>query len=227
MADKVVSMFGRNEERFDLLYKDNGDGTFSLSSFITGQGDALALTDAQLRASPVPVLISASELHLGAVSGQGDSFHVEFTRPEDTIAYAVNDVVGPAVSGLLNLGNLGRVSGSSLYIVKARLMTNQSGNTAGYRLHIYQDNTPVSIADNSQFALLWANRATRVGFIDFDPMSTEGTGSDCAMSLNKDIRLHVKCAVSSRNLYGVLVTKSIFTPNSGQSFFLDLNVEQD
>lgn len=216
MADKVVTMFGKNEERFDLLYKDNGDGTYSIAAHALNQGS-----------TPVSVLLPASELHIGAVSGLGDSVHTEFTRPADTTPYAVNDVVGPAVTGLLNLGNLGRVSGSSLYIVKARLMTDQSGNTAAYRLHIYQNNTPTPIADNSQFALLWANRAIRVGFIDFDAMTTEGTGSDSAMSLNKDIRLHIKCASSARNLYGVLVTKTIFTPASGQSFFLDLNVEQD
>jgi len=221
MADTIQIVYGKNDAKIPLVYRDNGDGTYSLATQSPG------LTDAQLRDNPVPVLVSASELHLGAVSGQGDSIHTEFIRPSDTTAYAVNDVVGPAVTGLLNLGNLARVAGGSFYIVKARLMTNQSANTAQYRLHLYADSTPTAIADNAQFALLWANRSVRVGYIDFDGMTTEGTGSDSALSINKDIRLHVKSSSLLRNLYGVLVTKTIFTPVSGQAYFIDLNVEQD
>jgi len=185
------------------------------------------LTDTQLRLTALPVSVPASELHIGKISGQGDSIHCEFARPSDTTAYSINDVVGPAVTGLLSFTNISRVVGGSLYIVKARLMTNQSTNTATYRLHLYQTTSPAAIADNAQFAILWANRAVRMGYIDFDPVTTEGTGSDCVISLNKDIRLHVKCDASIRTIYGVLETKSVFTPTSAQVFFIDLNVEQD
>jgi hypothetical protein len=211
MVDKIQPIFGVNDEKINVLYKDNGDGTYSQS--ISGPLGSLPLAE--------------SELHLGSVSGQGDSVHVEFTRPADATPYAVNDVVGPAVAGLLTIPNIARVSGGSLYIVKARMMTNQIGNIASYRLHLYEDATPTVIADNAQFALLWANRVVRVGFIDFDAMATEGTGSDAAFSLNKDIRMHIKCSPLLRNLYGVLTTKTIFTPASGQVYFIDLNVEQD
>jgi hypothetical protein len=162
------------------------------------------------------------------ISGQGDSIHLEFSRPNDTTPYIAKDVVGPTgAAALLTFANIARVNGGSFYVVKARLMTNQAANIAGYRLHLYQDSTPTPIADNAQFALLWANRAVRCGFIDFDGCATEGTDSDSAFSLNKDIRLHMKCAAGSRNIYGVLETTSVFTPAGNQQFFLDLSVEQD
>ncbi len=185
------------------------------------------LTDTQLRLTALSVTIPASELHLGMVSGQGDSFPVEFTRPNDATPYAVNDVVGPAVTGLLDFGTVSRVNGGSAYIVKARLLTNQAANVASYRLHLYEDSTPTAIADNAVFTLLWANRAVRLGFIDFDACATEGSGSDAAFSLNKDIRLHIKCLSNSRHIYGVLVTKTIFTPATNQVYYISLSVEQD
>lgn len=197
---------------YPIKLKDLGDGTYAPSYYA---GGSAGLT------------LGASELHLGMVSGQGDSIHCEFTRPADATPYAAKDVVGPAVAALLTFSNIARVMGGSFYVVKARLMTNQSTNVAGYRLHLYQDTTPAVIADNAQFALLWANRLVRVGFIDFDACATEGTGSDSAFSLNKDIRLHMKCAVASRNIYGVLYTTAIFTPASGQQYLIDLSVEQD
>lgn len=207
MSDKTISLIDDTGfDKFKVIYKDNGDGTFS----------------------PIVASVSEpSEIHIGSVSGQGGTFSVEFTRPNDTTAYAAKDVVGPSVAGLLTFANIARVAGGTFYIVKARLLTNLSTNTASYRLHLYTANTPAVISDNSPFAILWANRVARIGYIDFDATATEGTGSDCAISLNKDIRLHVKCDAGSRNIYGVLEVMSAQTPVANQVFFIDLNVEQD
>lgn len=227
MADKTIyGQVDNSGEYIPLLAHDNGDGTFSISTY-GGSSSSGGLTNTELRATPVPVSIPASELHLGMVSGQGASVTGEFTRPNDTTAYAAKDVTGPASTGLITFSGCSRVNAGTLYIVKAQLTTNLSTNTAGYRLHLYNSSSVSPIADNAQYALLWADRATRVGYIDFDPTTTEGTGSDSAISLNKDIRLHASCGASDRNLYGMLEVLSAQTPSAQQVFSIKLNVEQD
>lgn len=206
MPDAVVNLTNvPTQERVPVRYVDgDGDGKFAQA-----------------------VSMEASEVHIGSIGGHGVTVDTEFSRPADTTAYAVNDVVGPSVTGLIPFTNIARANGLPFYIVKARLMTNQSTNVAQFRLHLYKNNTPIAIADNAPFQLLWANRLVYVGFIDFEAMTTGGSGSDCATSLNKDIRLHVCPSQDSRNLYGILATKTAFTPANGQFFLLALSAEQD
>lgn len=189
----------------------------------------LAAAKADLDTMLLGIVLAAGENHIGMVSGQGASVSTEITRPNDTTAYAINDVVGPTGgAALLTFTNIARVNAGTGYIVKVRLMTDQKTNTATYRLHLYSDNTPTAIADNALFTLLWANRAVRVGYIDLYGMGTEDpTGSDCAVAFSGDIRLHFKSAAASRNLYGVLETKTVFTPAASQKFFIELETELD
>jgi hypothetical protein len=183
----------------------------------------------KLIVAKITVILDATENHIGIVSGQGSAVSAEITRPGGATPYAVNDVIGyTAGAALIPFANIARVNGGTGYIVKARLMTSQKTNLASYRLHIYMDNTPTPIADNALFTLLWANRAVRVGYIDLQNMQTEDpTGSDCAVAFTGDIRLHFQTAAASRNLYGVLETKSIFTPDAAQVFFIELETELD
>jgi hypothetical protein len=182
-----------------------------------------------LRTMVAGIVLTASELHLGMVSGQGSAVSAEITRPGGATPYAVNDVIGyTAGAALIPFTNIARVNGGTGYIVKARLMTSQKTNVASYRLHLYADNTPTPIADNALFTLLWANRAVRVGYIDLQNMGTEDPmGSDCAVAFTGDIRLHFTTALASRTLYGVLETKSVFTPDAAQVFFIELETELD
>jgi hypothetical protein len=227
MDKTLYGQVDNSGEYVPLLAHDNGDGTYSIVTY-GGSGSSGGLTNTELRATPVPVSIPASELHLGMVSGQGISVHAEFTRPADTTAYTTKDVVAPAVTSLIPFSGIARTTGGSFYVVKARLLTNLSTNTASYRLHLYNSASISGItADNTPFAMLWSNRANRVGYVDFDSTGVEGTGSDCAYSLNKDIRLHIKCDAGSRDIYGALEITAAQTPASGQQFFISLNVEQD
>lgn len=177
--------------------------------------------------TPVPGADSpwqTSRMALRVVGGSTVTVATEFTRPANTTAYTAKDVVGPAVAAVLTFTGVGREVGGGGYITKARLLTNQSTNTARYRLHLYHT-APSAIADNSPLTLLWANRSYRFGAIDLAAAGTEGSGSDAANSLNAETRLAFICHTDTRDLFGVLETLDAFTPASGQQFFVELTAE--
>lgn len=202
---KVIITNVSSQERIPTEYTDsNGDGVYNPA-----------------------VLLASAENHIGSTSGHGARSTAEFSRPTDITPYAIGDVVGPAVAALIRFPNVAREVGRSLYIVRAALTTNLSTCVAQFRLYLYASSTITPIADNSPFTLLWANRASRLGHIDLSAAATEMTGSDAAITSNADVRLHVVPETNTKDIYGVLVAKTIFTPASGQSFFLALNAEQD
>lgn len=163
-----------------------------------------------------------------SVGGNMGVASAAITRPSNTDAYTAKDAVSDSTSAptVLTFSDLARINGGSGYVTKARLLTNQSTNTTRFRLHLYHT-APTAINDNAAFTMLWANRANRVGYIDFDSQQTEGSGSDSSNALNTTIRLAFKCATGSRVLYGLLETLGAFTPASGQLFFIELTAENN
>jgi hypothetical protein len=166
---------------------------------------------------------STGETHLGEVGGRLVSVGVNFTRPSDTTAYAAKDAVSDSTSAptILTFANFARIAAGSGYIVRANMMTDQTTLTARLRLHLFHTSV-TAINDNAAFTLLYANRASRIGYIDFDPGVTEGAGSTASHSLNAITRLPFVCAAASRSVFGLLETLDIFTPASAQAFYVEL-----
>lgn len=162
----------------------------------------------------------------GIAGGSQALVSASFSRPANTTAYTAADVVADSTPNLLSFAGMARWIGGSGYITKGRVVTNQSTNVARYRLHLYHT-APSAIADNSPLAILYANKDKLVGTLDFVAAKTEGSGSDCAYSLNADARLAFKCAAASTTLYGILETLDAFTPTSGQQFYVELTAEQN
>jgi len=171
---------------------------------------------------------TAGEAHIGEVGGRMTAVAVTLTRPADTIAYAAKDAVSNSTSAptVLTFADMARINAGSGYIVKARLMTNQSTNTARFRLHLYHT-TPTAINDNAAHTLLWANRVNRIGYVDLPAMQTEGSGSDAANSQNDTIRMPFVCAAGGRSVFALVETLDIFTPANGQIFYIELTPDQN
>jgi hypothetical protein len=106
-------------------------------------------------------------------------------------------------------------------ILSARHTKNNT-TAANYRLWLWRD-TVAAVADNAQFALLWANRANRIGFIDF-AHTTGGTGSDSSSSLATFVNLPFTTAGTA--LFGQLTTSG-YTPASGEQHFIELAIAQN
>lgn len=152
-----------------------------------------------------------------------------FTRPADTTAYAAQDVVSNSTTAptLLTFSSMARSNGGSGLILSARHMkSNATTSGATYRLHLYSDNTVSAINDNAQFTLLFANRAKRLGFIDFNHGSG-GTGSDSTNALTTFVNLPFVCEAASTALYGMLTVTGGYTPTSGEQHFIELAVVQN
>lgn len=150
-----------------------------------------------------------------------------FSRPADTTAYLANDVVINATSNPTHLAFLtaARGSGRGGYITKVRIATDQEANVASYRLWLWYNTPPATLVDNSPMGLLWAQRAVRLGYVDVGPMTTEDTGvGDHAEAQVADVRFPYYCATST--LFGVLETKTAFTPASAQQFYVELTLER-
>ena len=146
-----------------------------------------------------------------------------FTRPANTTQYAVSDAVGDG--RVITFPGMAGKAGASGFILKARLMVNDVTTTSAL-FCLYLDNSPpTAIADNAQKTLLFANREKRVGYIDF-VLSTEGTGSDAAGSLQLNLNIPFVAAPNDTNLYGVLAALATYTPAANSTnWFIELTTE--
>lgn len=159
----------------------------------------------------------------------------EFTRPADTTAYAAGDAVAAATTDTattpLRSLALGRIFGGTGYITKVRLWTDQAANVARYRIHLYKVAAPTTavVGDNVQMTLKYTNFLERVGHIDLPAMatSTVATNSTAAEASDASLRMAFACAAASRTLYYRIETLSVFTPASGQKFYLEVGVENN
>lgn len=169
----------------------------------------------------------AGENHIGEVGGRVVVVASTFTRPADTTAYTAKDVVADSTSAatIRTFAGAARVSGGSGYITKAQLLTDQSANTARFRLHLYNTSSPTVLNDNAPNTVLYANAGKYVGWIDFDACTTE-TGSSVAQALNSTVRLAYTTS-GNDTLYGVLEAVDAFTPASGQQFTIRLAFDQN
>lgn len=153
----------------------------------------------------------------------------EVTRPNDSTPYAINDVVGDGT--VRSLLAIARQPGYGGYFVRARLTTDRNGpDVEQIRMWVYAS-APTAIADNAPFTLLYADRAKRLGYIDFPAFTSEGSGSDSSSALitpntpGGGLPLPFKCDLTSTGLLYMLVTKTGFTPAALQKFYVEILAE--
>lgn len=156
----------------------------------------------------------------------------EFTRPANTTAYTVGDMVSAdaaATTPNLSFASCASDIAGSGYIVGARVRTDKKDMAAALRLWIFSASDATVVGDNVAGQILWANRAKVVGYID---LPTSGTGADStnstgAFAQNFDVRIPFTCGAASQALYGVLEARTAFTPASGQGFYVELAIDQN
>lgn len=152
------------------------------------------------------------------------------TRAVNTTAYEANDVISEkAANGTSwTFAGMGRVSGGSGYIVKARAVTDDiTGQTQRLRLYLFNA-TPTSelddLATNSQ--PLYADLSKMIGTIDFDALDNAQAGADSSETQRDDLRLAYTCDAADTALYGILITLDAFTPIAQQKFSVTLEAER-
>ena len=160
-------------------------------------------------------------------SGSFLSAAVAFIRPNDANPYAALDNIANSVAAatILNFANLARVAGGSGYIVKAYLITDQETCIARYRLHLFTTAVAAQ-GDNTPHTLLYASRASYVGYLESYQSDDEGAGSTGSQFLlssgDGNLPLAFICAAGDRDLYGLLETLDVFTPDALQNYYIKL-----
>jgi hypothetical protein len=149
---------------------------------------------------------------------------IEVTRPANTDNYAAKDVWGDGT--VITLADLFSGNGGSGYISKVVLEGNQAADVLQYRIYFFNV-APTAIADGSPFTLLYADVAKRIGYVDINNMSAEGSGGDAAMGFWTG-QLAAKAASDSDNGYAVIVINNAqTTPPSGKKMTLTVTLDSN
>lgn len=149
-----------------------------------------------------------------------------FTRPADTTAYAVSDVVANSTtqaSVVISSITLARGNSIPFRLKNVRIMKSTNVTTnASFNLYVFNA-TVTGIADNAQWTMLNADKAkyaARIGLTMF----TEGTGSTgCMAEVNN---LDIPIISTDSKLYLVLVAAAAYTPGNAEVFDIYVDVEQ-
>lgn len=148
----------------------------------------------------------------------------QFTRPADTTAYAINDVVGDNTLRSFSLGNI--EGGTTGIITKAIVMSSNSALTARFRLHLYKS-AITAIADNAACTILYTNRELYIGSIDLPSQYTSGSGSTASFSENITDVLSFDMTDYGPNIYYLLETLDVYTPVSASTYYIRLAVTKN
>jgi hypothetical protein len=176
------------------------------------------------------------------VGGQAMEVSVEMTRTADTNAYTAGDVVSNATGGTTAMvfgalpagGGQGAPRpadsvGGSGYITRAQLITDQIANVAQFRLYLFtKSQASLTLpGDNAPMTTLYVDHDNLIGYIDFPALAVEAGTATGAYAQVNDLRLPFVCAANDQRIYGVLVTKTAFTPASAQKFKVKLLFDQN
>jgi len=154
------------------------------------------------------------------------------TRPTNTTAYAVGDVINESDSAGTGwvFSNTVRKNGSSGTI--KRVYINDSANVAtnlSAELFLF-DTVPGVENDNVANTLTDAEMLTLVAVV---PVSTarfgdvtSGAGGNALLE-SADVNIPFRCTGSSTTLFGVLIAKNAYVPVSAEIFTIRLLINQD
>ena len=144
-----------------------------------------------------------------------------FTRPANTTEYADGDVVFDTVAtGVIQFDDCG-ISGS---------ITNASASmfqavTANLELYVF-DAEPTNFGDNTAFALTASDMNSIVGVFDLAD-ANKRLGAAAVALYESDAQGDLSYKSTNGKLYGVLVTRTVFTPTSACKFGVALHLQVD
>lgn len=165
-----------------------------------------------------------------------------FTRPANTTAYGVGDVVNNSttVPVVLTFANCARANGGTGRLVACRVVdsANQATKFAG-ELWLF-DTTVTPDNDNATFTPTEAELETLVGVFELNLTPTEeihyfnqaatiaaGAAGNFVYLIQNAIGHLFQCQGGSRDLYGVLVARVAYTPVSSEVFSFRLQISYD
>jgi hypothetical protein len=167
---------------------------------------------------------------VGKTGADSFSTSVTFTRPANTTAYTAGDVMADTTAtGSCTALTIpvAAYAGQRIRIDKMYITTSQATCVAQVRTQWYNRTratlpvpTPV---DNAAMTTILANDPYFKGFIDLLPLAAEAGSNTAARSPIVLPWVELQCAETDTNLYCTLTTNTAFTPDSAQSFRLNVS----
>lgn len=193
----------------------------------TGNGSIIAILK-RLRTLLGNVLLGGGEAHVGQVGGHIVVASANFTRPADTTAYAVGDLIANsttagAVAPLQF--TVSRTVDGSFMIRRARVKkTGPSVTNAQVRLHLYKQSPAASNGDNG----VWlTDEKLYLGSMDVTP---DRAFTDAAKGIgvpNAGSEINGTPDVGTQLIYGLLEARAAYVPASAEVFTVTLETHQN
>lgn len=162
----------------------------------------------------------------------GDSI-ASFLRPANATAYAAGDVISDDASTAkaLQFPECAKVVGGGGAVIRAYITVDENmGTVPDLELYLF-DEEPTNAADNAAIALADGDLPIAVlRFEDTDAKVVNAASSPAGMVLLKtpvDMEHGYVCKADSQLLYGLLVTRTVFTPVTGTKFTILLKLDKD
>jgi hypothetical protein len=203
-------------------------------------GNELGIAAAPVRIDPTgtttqPVSLAtlpATENYLGFVGGKLAGITANFTRPNDTTAYAAGDAVTDSTSSptKITFSNCARIANGTGRITGVHMVDSANQATKGvFELWVF-DTSVTPDNDNSAFTPTDTECGTLVGIVPLNVVyvgdATSGAGGN-AVYYSGEIDRPFTCTGSTRDLYGLMVVRNAYTPVAQEVFTFRLQIDQD
>jgi hypothetical protein len=172
-------------------------------------------------ANPVPTAAQASEAHTGQVGGHITIASATMTRPADTVAYAVGDLIandtvaGSVVPIALSVARANDTTGM---IRRVRLKTDDAAFANQIvRAHMFRNSPTVTNGDNGAFL------ATESGYIGYADITLDRHFSDAEKGFGVPAvgsELNFQPTAGAQTIYVLLEARTGVTPGSAKTFTL-------
>jgi len=164
---------------------------------------------------------------VGAIANPSASF----TRPNDTTAYAVGDLIANSTTAgsvtPMSFANVARVAAGAAAIIKARLTKTGTGIVgAAFRLHLYSASPTVTNGDDGAF--LPNQAANYLGAFEFGTtnMRVHSDGVACNGVTQTGYPITVDLS-SGTTIYGLVEAAGAYVRTAAETFTFTLEVEQE
>jgi len=181
------------------------------------------------------IVLAARTARIGTVSGVLKEIRTSKVIDGGLGAYAANDVVSnedccATTAVCWTFTEVVRANGEHGYITGAIIDSESESVTPRLTLYLFNATPTSNLIDNAaNTAPDCADILKYVGKIDFPALESLGTTDSTAIATPStvgNLPLPFKCATADDNLYGILVTRDVFTQSAGDDIYITLPVEQ-
>jgi hypothetical protein len=150
-----------------------------------------------------------------------------FTRPANVTAYASGDLVAndTVAANVVPLKLQLPMQGASALLRRLRLRKSSASiTTASFRVHLFRTSpTPVAVGDNAALASLPGDGTNYLGSVDVTFDQAFASGATGFGAFATDSHVHQQ-TFDGGFIYALIEARSAYTPASGETFELQLQV---